>query len=175
MKKAVLFIFIAVLALAALVYVTSRQGGPRAKPVQSGDPAPEFSLPTLDGRMVSLSSLRGKVVMVHFWATWCPPCVDELPTLEGLNSSLKGRDFELLAVSVDDSAGIVREFLQKRGLAIPVLMDIERSVSDRYRTFKFPETFLVDRDGVVRHRIIGAQDWSKPQAIGLISDLLDAK
>ncbi len=172
-KKAALFILVAALTLAALVLVVTRQGGMRTKPVQAGDPAPDFRMPTLDGREVTLASLRGRVVMLHFWATWCPPCVEELPTVERLHRSLKGRDFELLAVSVDDNAGVVREFLQKSGISVPVVMDTDRAVADRYGTFRFPETYLIDRNGIMRRRIIGAQDWTTPQAIAMVSDLLD--
>ncbi len=171
-KFAVLLIVLGVVA-AALVFVTS---GRQSKPVRVGDAAPDFRLQALDGRSVGLSDLRGKVVMVHFWATWCPPCVDEIPSIDRLSRSFPGQDFEVLAVSVDEGGeGAVKPFLQRNRLALPVLLNPDRSVPGRYGTFKFPETYIVDRSGVVRYKIIGAENWDSPDAIQAIKGLLAQK
>jgi peroxiredoxin len=141
--------------------------------MREGDRAPEFRLTTLDGRTIDLSAFRGKVVMVHFWATWCPPCVEEMPTLERLYRTMLGQDFELLAVSVDENgAQSVRPFMQRNRLSLPVLLDQRHAVADQYGTFKFPETYLVDREGVIRKKIIGAADWTRPEAAGLVAELM---
>jgi peroxiredoxin len=176
MKKNALIIVIAVLAVVGALFLFGQNGGQRVRIVQVGDRAPEFQLPSLDGRTVNLSSYRGKVVMVHFWATWCPPCVEEIPTLERLYRVYFGRDLEILAVSVDEGgAGAVGQFMQKNRFALPVLLNSDQSVSRAYGTFKFPETYLVDREGVVRRKIIGAADWMSPAAQQVIQAMLDKK
>jgi peroxiredoxin len=176
MKKAALVVIIAVLVTAGLLFFAGRQRGGRHAVMQEGDQAPDFRLTALDGRTVSLSALRGKVVMVHFWATWCPPCVEEMPTLERLYRAMFGQEFELLAVSVDEGgAPAVGAFLKKNRLTLPVLLNPDRSVAALYGTLKFPETYLVDREGFVRKKIIGAADWTRPEAIGLIAELMKKK
>jgi len=173
MKKTVLIIILLLFVLATLVFLFGPRGDQRSRIPRTGDPAPEFRLPTLDGGSISLSDLRGKVVMVHFWATWCPPCVEELPTLDQFARSPTGRDVELLAISVDETGpDAVREFMQRNRLTLPVLLDPDKTVASSYGTFKFPETYLVDRNGIIRHKIIGGVDWSRPEARELIEAFL---
>ena len=176
MKKATLIGIIAVLAAIGFLFFYGQNSGQRVKIVREGDRAPEFSLTSLDGKTVSLSSFRGRVVMVHFWATWCPPCVEEIPTLERLYRASFGKDLEILAVSVDEGgAGAVGEFMQKNRFTLPVLLNPDQSVARNYGTFKFPETYLVDREGIVRRKIIGAADWSNPAAQDLIQTMVGKK
>ncbi len=173
MKKIAIAVIVLSVVAAGLVLLTS---GRQPKLVRVGDASPDFRLQGLDGRSVSLSELRGKVVMVHFWATWCPPCVEEIPSIDRLSRSLPGDDFEVLAVSVDEGAGdAVRSFLQRNGLSLPVLLNPDRSVAGRYGTFKFPETYLVDRSGIVRYKVIGAANWDNPDAIRTIKALIAQK
>ncbi len=173
MKKiAFAVIVLSVVAAGLVLFSTGRQ----PKLIHTGDAAPDFRLPALDGRSVSLSELRGKVVMIHFWATWCPPCVEEMPSIDRLSRSFVGQDFEVLAVSVDEGGeAVVKAFLQRNGLALPVLLNADRSVAGSYGTFKFPETYLVDRSGIVRHKVIGATNWDDPEAVRMIRDLLAKK
>lgn len=176
MKKNALIVIIAALAVVGALFFVGQNSGQRTRIVREGDPAPEFRLSSLDGKAVDLSSLRGKVVMVHFWATWCPPCVEELPTLERLYRTHFGKDLEILAVSVDEGgAGAVVPFMQKNRFALPILLNPDQSVSRSYGTFKFPETYLVDREGVVRKKVIGAVDWMSPTAQEIIQALLARK
>jgi peroxiredoxin len=172
MKKTVLVVFVLLFAAAAALYLVVSEGG-RPRIPRPGDPAPQFALQSLDGRLVSLAEARGKVVLVHFWATWCPPCVEELPVLQRFYRSLEGGDVVLMAVSVDDSGpDAVRAFMMKHGLTIPVLLDPDKSVAESYGTFKFPETYLVDREGIIRNKLIGAIDWTRPEAGKMVEDLL---
>ena len=176
MKKAVLIGIIAVLAAIGFLFFYGQNSGQRVKIIREGDRAPEFRLLSLDGKSISMSSYRGKVVMVHFWATWCPPCVEELPTLERLYRSSFGKDLEILAVSVDEGgAGAVGQFMQKNRFALPVLLNPDQSVSRRYGTLKFPETYLIDREGIVRRKVIGAADWMSPEAQKAIQAILERK
>jgi peroxiredoxin len=167
-KGVVLAILIAAVGI-CLAFILLKPGTRGAKIITEGDGAPEFALTAVDGRTIKLSDLRGKVVMVHFWATWCPPCVDEIPTLDKLYRAMFGKEFELLAVSVDESgaAGVV-PFLQRNRLVLPVLLDQDHGVAKRYGTFKFPETYILDRNGIVRFKIIGARNWADP---GLVQEL----
>jgi peroxiredoxin len=175
--KKILFLVVVIIAVALAVagyFVKDRKA--EKKIITSGDRAPDFRLTSLEGRSISLAELRGKIVMVHFWATWCPPCVEELPTLAKLSEELKGGEFEMLAVSVDEGGGAtVDAFLRKNGLALPVFLDPGGSVSRRYGTYKFPETYILDREGIVRHKVIGPADWRDPAALQLLRNMIASR
>jgi len=169
---AVLIILIALFIAGYLVMGRKMEN----KIITSGDHAPEFRLQKFDGGSLSLSDLRGKVVMVHFWATWCPSCVDELPTLDKLHNSPISKDFEMLAVSVDEGgAGAVAPFIQKNRLSLPVLFDPGGDVARLYGTYKLPETYIVDRQGVVRYKAIGPRDWTDPANIQVLQNIIEAR
>ncbi len=172
-------VFLTILVVVVLVFGASFfiKGKPSAKKIiTTGDRGPEFTLPDPNGRSVSLSDFRGKVVMVHFWATWCPPCVEELPTLAKLNESLAGKDFELLAVSVDEGgADTVTSFLHRNNLNVPVLLDTSHAISSQYGTYKFPETYILDREGIVRYKVIGPRDWRDPAALQLLQNMIASR
>ncbi len=175
-KQVVFLIILAlIVVLAAAGYIASKKTGPK-KIIRNGDRAPEFRLSSLDGRQVGLSEFRGKVVMVHFWATWCPPCVEELPTLALLNKAMTGKDFVMLAVSVDEGgAGAVADFLRKNSVNVPVLLDPDHATASLYGTFKFPETYIVDKNGIVQQKIIGAVDWRNPSAMQMLNSLVESR
>jgi peroxiredoxin len=175
--KQIVFIIILVIAVVFVVvgFVTNHKDK-AGKIITNGDRAPEFRLSNSNGQMINLSDFRGKVVMVHFWATWCPPCVEEIPTLAYLTQQLAGSDFAMLPVSVDDGgARAVNSFLQQKGLSLPVLLDPDRATAGRYGTFKFPETYILDREGIVRYKLIGPGDWRDPAAIKIIKDLISSR
>lgn len=125
-----------------------------------GKPAPIFTLQNEKGESLSLDSLRGKVVLVHFWATWCAPCANELPTMESLIKRFLPEDFALVAVSVDEGgAKSVKEFRKKVRFDFPVYLDSDQKVVDSYGTFRLPESYLINREGILVKKIIGPQDW----------------
>ena len=172
----VILVLVSVLVVFFLARVKEKDRAPSIKIVTAGDRAPAFRLPTTEGRFVNLSDHRGKVVMIHFWATWCPPCVDEMPELEALHRQLKGKDFELLAISVDEGGpGIVTAFMKKHGISYPVLLDPARSISGLYGTFKFPETYIIDRDGVVAYKAIGSREWTTPVNMNIVKNIMDQR
>jgi peroxiredoxin len=141
-----------------------------------GEAAQDFSLPTLKGNSVNLSAYRGKVVFLNIWATWCLPCREEMPSMEALYQRLKGREFEMLAVSIDRKGEeIVGPFVAKYGLTFPVLLDPGSKTYKLYGLTGIPETFIIDRNGVVIYKVIGAQDWMKKDWLDYFDRILVQK
>ena len=116
--------------------------------------------------------MNGKVVLVNFWATWCKPCEDEMPAMERLYQQLHPRGFELLAISVDKEAPEVAAFRDRLGLSFPILLDPSEDVSRRYQTAGYPESLLIDREGVVVERYVGPREWDDPAYVERIRALL---
>jgi peroxiredoxin len=142
-----------------------RRGTPR--------PAPDFSVTDLAGKTVRLSALRGKVVVLNVWATWCAPCRQEMPSMERLYQQLRGPNFEMLAVSEDDGgADKVRAFVREVDVTFPVLLDPERQVGTRYGVWGYPETFVIDRDGRIVERVIGPRTWDTPEQVAALTALM---
>jgi peroxiredoxin len=137
-----------------------------------GEPVPDFTLPDLQGNPVTLSKLRGKVVLLNFWATWCPPCRAEFPSMERLNEVYGGRNFVMLAVNVEQDADLVRDFIKKNKHTFQVLLDPEAEVQALYGVYRFPETFLIDKQGRAVERAIGARDWSAVDFLKKVDGLL---
>jgi peroxiredoxin len=133
-------------ALALLLFAGAAFAG-----VGKGQKAPDFSLPTLKGDKLSLSSLRGSVIVIDFWAQWCEPCKKELPQLEKLAKEFAGKDVIVLAVNVDKSKDNAQRLAHQLGLTIPVLLDPAGSVAGMYDLPKMPTSFLVDKKGIVRY------------------------
>ena len=134
---------------------------------------PALSLPDLDGRMVSLAGLRGQVVLVYFWATWCPYCVRELPTtIESLQRRYRDQGLTVLAVSFDETPEKVRAWVRPRGLSMPVLLDQDGDVSGDYRVTATPTAVLLDREGRVVARGVGTRPWTGEAARALWDALL---
>ncbi len=168
---------IGILAIVVVAIVISIVIGQKEKysPIVPGSRAPDFTLPDLKGRMVSLSDHRGKVVFVNFWATWCKPCREEMPSMERLYRFLKSKDvpFEILAVSIDsEGPEVVENFRKEFNLTFPILHDRKGKIKEIYKTTGVPESFIVDQKGVVAQKVIGGQDWTKPEAMGVIEALL---
>ena len=138
-----------------------------------GKEAPDFTLPTLKGDSVRFSDYRGKVVFLNFWATWCPPCREEMPSMESLYQRLKGREFEMLAISLDqEGEKVVGPFVAKYGLSFPVLLDTDKKVSQLYRLSGIPETFIIDKNGFIALKIIGGQDWIKKEWLDYFDQMI---
>lgn len=136
--------------------------------VEVGDAAPEFEL--TDG--VRLSNYRGKLVLLNFWATWCPPCVAEVPSLNTLYERFRDDGLVVLAVSVDTEEAVYRQFLERFRVTFPTVLDPERTVSSRYGTIKYPESYLINREGEVVRKYIGAEDWERPEIVNYLRSLL---
>jgi peroxiredoxin len=141
--------------------------------VKPGEPAPNFQLRDMNGRNVSLTDMRGKVVLLNFWATWCGPCRVEMPAMERLYRAYDRKDFEILAVSTDaQGTAVTRPFQQENKLTFPILHDSDFRVGLSYGARTLPMTFMVDRQGIVRQHIFGARDWEALEAHQLIEMLM---
>lgn len=139
-----------------------------------GEEVPAFTLRKDDGQPVSLADFRGKIVVLNFWASWCGPCVDELPSLKQFAQKYSGDDLVVLGVSLDEDPDAYDEFIKKYAINFPNMRNPSHSVSDRYGTFKLPETYIISRDGHLLNKIIGPTDWSSPQMLDYVDSLLSA-
>ena len=133
--------------------------------------AEDFTLPMPDGRPFRLSDQRGKVVLINFWATWCPPCRQEMPSMERLYAGQKGRAFSLVAVSLDARPAAVTPYLSQGGFTFPVALDPGMDLASAYGVRALPASFIVDRLGVIVAMALGPRDWDAPAARALIEGL----
>lgn len=172
------FLILLAVALGAVVGCKKEESKTRpaaeslAKAVE-GAVAPDFTVKDLAGKEVKLSALKGKVVLVNFWATWCPPCKEEIPSMMKLNQSMAGKQFQMLAVSIDEGGReAVEGYFKKSGNSLPAYLDIEGEVSRLYGTTGVPETFIVDKAGIIRKKVVGGMDWSSPDVVAYMDELL---
>ncbi len=136
------------------------------------EPAKDFRAAALQEGSVGLADYRGEVVLLNFWATWCPPCRDEMPAMERLFQRYRHRGFAVVAVSLDANAALVPPFLRKYGLTFPVAHDPRMAVAERYGVRALPATFLIDRTGEVRAVAFGPRDWDSAPAHAIIEALV---
>jgi thiol-disulfide isomerase/thioredoxin len=131
-----------------------------AHPAQTGQVAPDFNVS--DGSAsIHLADYRGKVVLVNFWASWCGPCVEELPSLLDLHHD--NPDLAILAISVDEDPDAYSQFLARRHVDLKTVRDPSESAAKLFHTEQWPETYVIDRNGIIRRKFIGAQDWGSPE------------
>jgi peroxiredoxin len=165
-------------AVAVLPNGSGEEAAPEGAPVPAGDIASDFKLEdAFTGQTVSLASLKGKVVFLNVWATWCGPCREEMPSMETLYDELKGnKDFVMLAVSQDAKGkSAVVPYVEKNGYHFKILLDPENKVGESYSVSGVPETFIIDRNGRIVAHHMGAFDWSRPDVKEALQQLLSAK
>ena len=121
-----------------------------------GESAPNFQLQDLDGQSISLSKLLGKPVFLNFWSTQCPPCRAEMPYIEEIYDEWSGKGLEVLAINIGESPSVIKEFFQSQNLSLPVLLDTDGNIATKYNITAIPTTFLIDKDGIIQGKIIGA-------------------
>jgi peroxiredoxin len=171
-EAAKVLLVVAIVAGAAYGFVSLQDK--KAWALQAGSVAPTFRLPTLAGGEVDLSSYRGRIVLVNVWATWCPPCVEELPSLEKLHRALGGEGLVVLSVSADEDEAALRRFVAEHGVTFPVLRDPGGRLvaAALYHATGYPETHVIDANGILRESVIGPAEWATPAAIDHFRDLI---
>lgn len=133
-----------------------------------GNLAPDFTLTDIDGRTWTLSELKGQVVFLNFWATWCPPCISEIPSIQNLYNTLPQDQFKMLAVLYNDEAGNAKSFAEKLDITLPILIDKGNRVGMRYGLTGVPETFILDKEGFIREKHQGPAEWDSAEVIHLL-------
>ncbi|HUX67685.1 MAG TPA: TlpA disulfide reductase family protein [Terriglobales bacterium] len=136
-----------------------------------GRPAPDFHLTLRDGRAVSLASYRGKVVLLNFWASWCPPCVEETPALNALAQEFPKGNVVVLGVSIDEDPVAYRTFLANFHIAFPTARDPSQALMHRYGTVQIPETYIIAPDGRIARKLVSAADWTAPDMVAYLRRL----
>jgi thiol-disulfide isomerase/thioredoxin len=181
-------ILLAILLFTSIVSLSAQENVPDLDPMTErfyrlgfGVPpqpidAPDFTVPDLEGKEFSLSSFKGQVVLLNFWATWCPPCRAEMPAMEELYQELKDEGFTILAISSRDSRETkekVVEYIAREAYTFPVFFDETASaIPGFYRTGSIPTSFVIDKDGRVIARLVGAYEWNGSEITALLRDLI---
>jgi cytochrome c biogenesis protein CcmG, thiol:disulfide interchange protein DsbE len=162
--------------VAGLIVLFARPEYRQGEPSLHGRPAKDFQF-TLDGKPANLSDLRGKVVILNFWATWCPPCIDEAPSLNQLQQRLAPAGGVVLGVNagVNDSESAYENFLKAQKIDFPTYFDSSKQIALSYGTSMYPETYVIDRKGRIDRKIIGPQDWTGPTMMAYFDSVLNEK
>jgi peroxiredoxin len=167
------------------VVIAAWAGRDNYRPVMAGEPAPDFAATTMDGDPRSLEDFQGRVILLNIWATGCPPCREEMPSMQALAERLEGTDFEIVAVSVDAAeqgsvgwggfaGGDVSGFAEELGLTFTILRDPSGEIAETYQATGLPESFLIGRDGVIYRKVPGGTDWDNDRYVEQIQRLLDS-
>ena len=160
---------IGVLLLALVFFIYD---GVHEKVVQVGDTAPAFRIATDHGRTISASDFGGKLLVLNFWATWCPPCVQEIPSLSEFAKTLAPNGVVVLGISVDKNEQAYKAFLSKAGVTFQTARDPEAKINADYGTFKYPETYIIDTRGKVVRKYIGPENWTDENMLTDVRSLL---
>jgi len=154
--------------------VTIRQKQERnLRPYKGNPEPPALALANLDGETIDLKDYKGKVVLVNFWASWCPPCVHEMPSMQALSDQLKDQPFEILAVNMAEDMKTVKTFLKEKvAVKFPILMDSDGQALKRWEVFAFPTSYIINKEGKVGLALFGAIDWMEPGVKKQIEELV---
>ena len=172
-------------ALLGLLLLSSSCSRERESGINPGDFAPDFTAQTLEGDSRRFSEFKGKVILLNFWASWCGPCIAEMPALQRLHDKLKDRGFSVVAVGVDDEIAALDEFRRKFGLSFPILVDNAGVTKRLYKNTGVPESFVIDAAGKIQlfldpddnspvTRMSGPREWDSPNVVSRITSLLTA-
>jgi len=157
-------------ALVGLIFIIKDSFEQRV--VEQGDKAPSFAVVTEKGQKITAADFGGKLLVLNFWATWCPPCVEETPSLSEFARSVQKDGIVVVAVSVDKNEAAYRKFLQQVQPGFQTARDPEADVPARFGTFKWPETYVIDRNGMVRQKYISNRNWMDPAVMSEIRSFL---
>ncbi len=171
----ILFLFIVCLFLSLSMTACSKTEPPKTSAIaKEKSPAPDVSVISLaNGSALKLSELKGKVVLLNFWATWCPPCREEIPSMMKLNSFMAGKPFQMVAVSIDEGGKpAIEAFFKETGFSLPTYLDESGASSKSYGITGVPESFIIDKQGVLAKKIIGGFAWDSPEAVSYLEGLM---
>lgn len=166
-RRIIRFTSIATLSLLVLVLSACYSG---SRPSHIGSAAPDFMVADSD-RTVTLGQFKGQIVVLNFWATYCVPCVEEIPSLVQMQQRMRAKGITVLAVSIDADESSYRRFLRDHNVTLLSVRDPEQKSNSLYGTSKIPETYIIDRNGVIRRKFIGAVDWTEPDVIEYLGRL----
>ena len=169
-----LVITLAAVVILALAFGVVWLQSAKYEPLTVGMAAPDFALPDMAGKNQKLSDYRGKVVFLNFWATWCKPCKEEMPSMQALWDNLKKEDFIMLSISMDrvTTKKDIPPFVENMKLTFPILTDSWGQTDSRYKLMGVPETYIIDQNGVLREKVIGPRDWTRPESVETLVRLL---
>jgi len=171
MKKCLSLLAVLVV-LAVMTACNRNQANKTAMPVENS-PAPEVVVNSLQGAPLKLSDLKGKVVLLNFWATWCPPCRSEIPSMMKLNAAMAGKPFQMVAISIDEGGRpAIESFFQTSGFSLPAYTDPDNRAAKTYGITGVPETFIIDRQGVIVKKVIGPLEWDSPEVAAFLEQLM---
>jgi cytochrome c biogenesis protein CcmG/thiol:disulfide interchange protein DsbE len=172
MKTKALILFIIMITAATAVFFTMKPSHtPRI--AQVGSKTEDFDLLDMNGNKVKLSDMRGSVIFVNFWATWCGSCVEELPSIERLFNSLSGNpSFKMVTILFKDSISNAAGYMKQTGYSFPVFLNPDESAAKIFGITGVPETYIIDKKGVLRYKVLGPNDWDSPQAIASFQTLM---
>ncbi len=163
----------AVIALLALLGACDKPATPLV--VEEDKAFPVLALTGLDGAQVSIQAFRGQLLVLNVWASWCPPCRKEMPSLERLSKTADGRHIVVVGMSIDGDAKVARDFLSQNGITFRNFIDPEKRIADALGVHAYPETFLIAPDGKLVRKIMGEQDWSSPAMLQVLEDAYKGK
>jgi peroxiredoxin len=153
-----------------LVWIVS--GTLEVRITKAGDMAPDFSIVTERGRTVTRTDFGGKILVLNFWASWCPPCIEELPSMNAFAQEYKNQGVVVLGVSIDKNENLYKRFITQRQVTFDTARDPEANISASYGTFQIPETYVIDRNGRVLEKADNAFDWMDPQFLARVKGML---
>ncbi len=162
-------VMICIMPVLLLLFLCSASWG---EWVVKGSTAPDFELKDSDGRTWRLSDLRGKVVFISFWSTWCPACNDEMSPKEALYEKMQGRPFQMIGILFRDNPDNLVDFFKKKKVRPPTLISPDNEAAKKYGIIVIPVTFIIDKEGIIREKIVGTREWDSPEIILLIEKWL---
>lgn len=171
MKK-ILYLLV-VIALAAMSGCNRKESDMARNGSMSfeSQPAPDVTVNSLDGTALRLSSLKGKVVLLNFWATWCPPCREEIPSMIKLNKLMAGKPFQMVAISINEGGKPeVESYFQSSGLSLPAYTDPDNRAARAYGVTGVPESYIIDKNGIIVKKVIGPLSWDSPEVITFLEE-----
>ena len=160
------------IGLMAIALVVVVAGTLEQRVITAGDTAPDFSIVDLHGRTITRSDFGGKVLVLNFWASWCPPCISELPSLNEFASEYSSKGVVVFGVSIDKNEHLYENFLRQRHVVFDTARDPEANISASYGTFLIPETYIIDRNGKVLEKVISDQNWMDPGFLARVNAML---